>query len=108
MPSSTWSRVDTDSLDLAFDGELIYWRGPSPHYFVVVPPETSAIIRSISTAVTYGWGAIPVRVRLGDDEWPTSLFPKDGRYLVPIRKAVRLAQDVGEGDVVAVELTIRT
>ena len=99
--------MDAEGLDLAFDGELIYWRGPSPHYFVVVPPDASALIRTLSSAVTYGWGAIPVRVRLGDREWPTSLFPKDGRYLVPIRKAVRLAEDLDEGDVVAVELIIR-
>jgi len=99
--------VEADTLDLAFDGELVYWRGPSPHYFVVVPPDESSLIHAMSTAVTYGWGAIPVRVRLGDREWPTSLFPKDGRYLVPIRKAIRLAEDLAEGDVVSVELVIR-
>ena len=99
--------MDADTLDLAFDGELIYWRGPSPHYFVVVPPDASSLIRAISTAVTYGWGAIPVRVRLGGHEWPTSLFPKDGRYLVPIRKAVRQGEVLDEGDIVAVELVIR-
>jgi Domain of unknown function (DUF1905) len=99
--------VDADSLDLAFAGELIFWRGPSPHYFVVVPEEPSALIRAVSTTVTYGWGAIPVRVRLRDHTWSTSLFPKDGRYLVPIRKAVRLAEGLAEGDVVDLELVIR-
>jgi nucleoside-triphosphatase THEP1 len=29
-------------------------------------------------------------------------FPKDGRYLVPIRKAIRLAEGLFEGDVVDV------
>ena len=28
--------------------------------------------------MTYGWGMIPVSVRIGDTEWTTSLWPKDG------------------------------
>ena len=98
--------MDADTLDLAFDGELIYWRGPSPHYFVVVPPDASSLIRAISTAVTYGWGAIPVRVRLGGHEWPTSLFPKDGGYIVPIKAAVRKSEQLELGDTVKLQLSL--
>ena len=98
--------MEPDDLDLVFTGEVIYWRGPSPYFFVVAPPDVSAAIRSVSAAVTYGWGAIPVHVDLGEHAFRTSLFPKDGRYLVPIRKSIRLAEGVGEGDQVTVRLHI--
>ena len=38
-------------------------------------------LHAVAAAVTYGWGVIPVEVRLGGSAWPTSLFPKDGGYL---------------------------
>jgi hypothetical protein len=57
--------------------------------------------------VTYGWGVIPVIVRIGKSVWQTSLFPKDGRYLVPIKASVRNAEDLEEGDDVTVRLEVR-
>ncbi|HEX2989748.1 MAG TPA: DUF1905 domain-containing protein, partial [Anaerolineales bacterium] len=56
--------------------------------------------------VTYGWGVIPVHVRIGSTEYTTSLFPKDGRYLVPVKASVRKAEDLQEGDTVTVRLEI--
>ena len=99
-------RLGAGVLDLAFSGRVLYWRGPAPYYFVAVPDEPSAAIRAVAAVVTYGWGVIPVRVALGESAWQTSLFPKDGRYLVPIRKAVRLAEDLSEGDMVSIRLDV--
>ena len=56
--------------------------------------------------MTYGWGVIPVRVRIGKTEWKTSLFPKDGLYLVPLKDVVRKAEGLAEGDRVTVWLEI--
>jgi len=56
--------------------------------------------------VTYGWGVIPVQVRIGKTEWQTSLFPKDGRYLVPIKASVRKAETLEEGDEVTIWLKV--
>jgi hypothetical protein len=89
---------------IEFTGAVFVWRGPAPFYFVAVPEAEAAEIRSIASAVTYGWGMIPVRVRIGATEWRTSLFPKDGRYLVPLKDAVRRAERIAEGDVVAVRV----
>jgi hypothetical protein len=50
---------------------------------------------------------IPVRVWLGNSAWTTSLFPKDGRYLVPIKASVRNAEQLEEGDQVTVQLEVR-
>jgi hypothetical protein len=73
-----------------------------------VPDEAAAELRSIAPLVTYGWGVIPVGVRVGHSAWRTSLIPKDGGYLVPIRDAIRAAEQVAPGDVVTLELELRT
>jgi hypothetical protein len=99
--------MEIDSLDLEFDGEVWQWRGPSPFYFITVPDEPSALLRSMSSAVTYGWGMIPVRVRIGRTTWETSLFPKDGRYVVPLKDAVRAAERLDEGELASVWLELR-
>jgi hypothetical protein len=93
-------------VELEFDGEIIHWRGPSPFHFVTVPDEPSAAIESVKSLVTYGWGAIPVQARIGDTEFRTSLFPKDERYLVPVKDAVRRAEQLSVGDVVTVVLQL--
>jgi hypothetical protein len=91
---------------MRISSEVIVWRGPAPFYFVPVPDEESLDIRELANELTYGWGVIPVTVRLGRTEWTTSLFPKDGRYLVPLKAKVRTAEGVEEGDTVTVELTL--
>jgi hypothetical protein len=95
-------------LEIEVTGELWHWRGPSPYHFISVPDEASAAIRALAAIVTYGWGMIPVEARLGQTVWETSLFPKDGRYVVPIKDAVRKAEALVQGDVVTIQLVIRT
>ena len=82
------------------------WRGPSPFHFVTVPDEESAQLQATSAIVTYGWGMIPVGARIGSTEWTTSLFAKDGGYVVPLKDAVRQAERIDVGDVVTVRLRV--
>ncbi len=93
-------------MQIEFTGKLLFWRGPAPWYFVTVPEAQSLDLKAISAFVTYGWGVIPVRVRIGKTEWKTSLFPKDGRYLVPIRVSVREAENLEVDDEVTVQLAV--
>ena len=93
-------------MKLRFKGELFHWRGPAPFHFVGVPEAESAAIKDVAAMVTYGWGVIPVRARIRTTEWTTSLFPKDGGYLVPVKIAVRRAEKLELGDVVPVSLTL--
>jgi hypothetical protein len=90
-----------------FNGKIWFWRGPAPWYFVTVPAVQSRDLKAISEIVTYGWGVIPVHVRVGKTEWRTSLFPKDGRYIVPIKASVREAEKLEEGDNVTLQLEVR-
>jgi hypothetical protein len=94
-------------MELAFTGPVIEWRGPAPYYFVRVPEEESADIREVAAMATYGWGVIPVEARVGEVAFETSLFPRDGGYLLPLKNAVRKPQGLGSGDEVAVEMTVR-
>jgi len=93
-------------MEFEFTGEIIYWRGPSPFHYLPVPAQESAAIKAVSSQVTYGWGVIPVLAQIGDTEWETSLFPKDGRYLVPIKDLVRKAEVLELGDTVTVRLVL--
>jgi hypothetical protein len=94
-------------MNLEFSGKIWFWRGPSPFHFVTVPEEQCRDLKAISTHVTYGWGMIPVHVQIGKTEWKTSLFPKEGRYLVPIKNSIRKAEKLQEGDKVTVRLEVR-
>jgi hypothetical protein len=93
-------------MDIEFDGELWVWKGPAPWYFVTVPAQQCHDLRAIAGSVTYGWGMIPVQVRIGKTAWKTSLFPKDGRYLVPIKASVRKAERLAQGDTVTIRLDV--
>jgi len=94
-------------VDLEFSGDVWFWRGPSPYHFVTVPEEESAELQSAAALVTYGWGMIPVAVRVGSTQWTTSLFPKDGGYVLPVKDLVRKAEGIDVGDTVDVRLTIQ-
>ena len=93
-------------MDLEFSGEMWFWRGPAPFHFVTVPEEQSQDIEAISAEVTYGWGCIPVAARVGKTKFTTSLFPKDGGYIVPIKVAVRRAECIELGDIVRIKLRV--
>ena len=91
---------------IEFNGKIWFWKGPAPWFFVTVPAKQSRDLKAISGFVTYGWEVIPVQVRIGKTEFKTSLFPKDGRYLVPLKASVRKAENLDEGDKVTIRLEI--
>ncbi len=93
-------------MDLEFSGVLYEWRGPAPYHFVEVPDDEAEQLRETAAAVTYGWGMIPVSGRIGDTRFTTSLWPKDGGSVVPVKDAVRLPEALELGDEVTVHLTV--
>ena len=97
---------EAPSIELEFEGEVVYWRGPSPFHFVGIPEDECREIADVASLVTYGWGAIPVSAHIGETDWTTSLFPKDGGYLLPVRDAIRKAEGIEVGETIAVRLVI--
>jgi hypothetical protein len=91
---------------LTFVSRLIEWRGPAPYYFVPVPEPECADIQEVAAMATYGWGVIPVEAEIDGTVFETSLFPKDGGYLLPLKDAVRRPLGVAPGDQVSVEMTV--
>lgn len=93
-------------MELEFSGTMWFWRGPSPWHFVTVPEPECTELKFVSASVTYGWGMIPVGARIGQSEWATSLFPKDGRYVLPVKSWVRDAERLELDDTVQVRLVV--
>ena len=93
-------------MDLEFTGEMWWWKGPAPWHFVTVPEPECMELEAASALVTYGWGMIPVTARIGGTSWKTSLFPKDGRYIVPVKARVRHPEGLEVGDTVTVRLAV--
>jgi hypothetical protein len=92
--------------DIAFEADVIEWRGPAPYYFVAVPDALVGEVRYAARLASYGWGVVPVVTSMAGLDFHTSLFPKDGGYLLPIRVAVRRAAGIEVGDAVHVRMRV--
>jgi len=65
----------------------------------------TALMRRLERGSRKGFGALRVSARIGDSEWQTSVFPaKDGSWWLPVKAAIRRAEGIGDGDIVALVL----
>jgi Domain of unknown function (DUF1905) len=92
----------------AFRAELWQYEGPGAWYFVSLPLDVADDIRARFGTHASGFGAIKVQAEVGSTQWATSLFPDKtrGTYLLPIKKAVREAEDLEPGDIATVSLRV--
>lgn len=76
-------------------------------HFVTVPEETSDEIADLAEGRSGGFGSVRVEVVCGDTTWRTSLFPSkaEAAYVLPVKAAVRRAEDLQPGDVVRLRIT---
>ena len=72
--------------------------------FAKIPEKEAQQIKEDSKMLTYGWGVIPCTVTIGKTSTTTSLFPKDGGYLVPIKVALSKTESVTYGQQVSITL----
>jgi hypothetical protein len=93
-------------MNIEFTGKIWFWKGPAPWYFVTVPEKECQDIKDISGAVTYGWGMIPVYAQIGRTRWYTAMWPKDGRYILPLKANIRKAENLEEGNEVTIQLEV--
>ena len=93
-------------MKIKFQGTMIEWRGPSPFYFVPVPEAQSKKIKAIAAQLTYGWGVIPVIGKIGKTDFSTALIPREGVYFLPIKNAVRFAEELEVGSEVSVSISV--
>ncbi|PZQ64974.1 MAG: DUF1905 domain-containing protein [Phenylobacterium zucineum] len=91
----------------AFEADVFHWRGPSPYFFVALPPAEAEEVRRLSRIVTYGWGMIPAVGEVAGVAFTTALFRKDETYYVPLKDAVRHKAGVTAGDRIAIQVAVQ-
>lgn len=97
-----------DRVTYDFTAPLWEWDAKAAWFFVTVPVDISDEIDARTEGFTNGFGSVKVRVRIGGSEWSTSVFPdsKQQAYVLPIKKAVRVAEKLKPGDAVRVHLEL--
>lgn len=91
---------------ITFVGTVIEWRGPAPFFFVAVPADLVGAVRRAARLASYGWGVVPVQAVVKGAAFTTSLFPKDGGYLLPLKGTVRRTAGIVLGDAVTVDIQV--
>ena len=90
--------------------ETAVWRhtGEAAWYFATLPGDVSDDIEARTVESRRGFGSVRVRVRVGATTWVTSVFPdtKAQAYVLPVKKQVRHAEGIGDGDTVRIELEL--
>ena len=97
-------------MEYSFSASLWRWSARTDAwFFVALPPELADEIDAVA-GVKAGFGSVPVTASVGLTRWQTSIFPDAGRgtFVLPVKKAVRTARGVGEGDTLTVTLELRT
>ena len=92
-------------MDIEFSGELVEWRGPAPNHIVPLPRDAPDHVDEVNAAGV-DRGGVPVRARIGDTDFTTSMFPREETWFLPVKDAVRRAEQVEHGDVVEVRLHV--
>ncbi len=95
-------------MDLRFQARLWLYEGAGAWHFVTLPTEVAEVIREVRPAPARGFGAVRVAATVGQTRWATSVFPdsKSGSYVLPVKKQVRAAEGLAEGDLVEVVLEV--
>lgn len=95
-------RIDFDAVVFRWDARV-----DSSWFFAAVPPDLSAEVRELHGDHARGFGSLRVEATIGDSTWRTSIFPgSDGRYVLPLKRAVREKQELHEDGPVSVSLEV--
>lgn len=91
---------------IEFDSPVVRWeKRVDAWYFATLPEELSLEIRELP-APPRGFGSLRVRARIGASIWHTSIFFSSPEFVLPLKKEIRAAQGIDEGDIVTVDLEI--
>lgn len=99
-------------LMITFTGVCWLWQAEkAAWHFITLPQDKSEEIKYFAENIhgkRRGWGAVKVRVTIGETCWQTSIFPSSqlDAYLLPIKSDVRKKENFSVGDHVNVQLKI--
>ncbi|GMA30562.1 DUF1905 domain-containing protein [Litorihabitans aurantiacus] len=88
-----------------FGAEIVEWRGPAPFLFAPLPEDLSAEVKEAARGIQY-WGQVPVVARIGGTEFATAMWPRHGRFLLPVKVAVQRAENIALGDEVVASIRL--
>lgn len=97
--------------ELGFTAEVWRWDGQEAWFFATLPQDVTEQVREVS-GPRRGFGSVKVEATAtsgaGETVWCTSVFPdsRSGRFLLPLKRAIRQAHDLDEGDSVDLRLTV--
>jgi len=95
---------------VTFDADLWMWdaRRADSWTFVSLPEAVSEEIRELTDGLPRGFGSVRVQATIGDSVWLTSIFPDTKRncYVLPVKRAVRVAEDLGINDTATVTVEL--
>lgn len=93
---------------ISFQAEVWEHDGPAAWHFISLPEPDADDIEAEHGHRAKGFGSLRVEVTIGSSRWSTSIFPdsKRGTYVLPVKKAVRQAEDLAAGSVAHVELVV--
>ena len=94
-------------MEFTFKAKMWEWRGPAPFYFMSLPEQSAQEIQEQSAEITYGWGMIPVTATIGKTTFETSMFRKNGTYVLPIKNMVRLPEALVLDESYKIHLSIK-
>ncbi|MET3963628.1 hypothetical protein ABIE44_003562 [Marmoricola sp. OAE513] len=102
-----WRTTLSSGEVVEFTAELFLW-SDGGWYFVRLPVEAAEEVRDLVTAPPTGFGSVRVEVTIGTSRWRTSVFPDkaSGSFLLPVKKPVRVAEGIDDGDEVRVLLEV--
>jgi hypothetical protein len=91
-----------------FDAVVWEHEGQGSWHFVSLPEPEADDIEELFGQGARGFGSLRVEVTIGATRWTTSIFPdnKRGTYLLPVKKAVRVAEGLSAGSVASIELVV--
>ncbi len=94
-------------MQFTFSARLWQWAARTDAWwFVTVPPDVSDELAELPLPPR-GFGSVKVTVTVGATTWSTSVFPSEEQkgYVLPVKRAVRVAEKIADGGVVDVVLT---
>lgn len=91
---------------LEFSAPVTEWRGPAPFFFLALPEDCLGEVHFAARQASYGWGCVPVEANIGGVDFTTSLIPRDGGFLLPLKVAVRKAASIDPFDKVTATIRI--
>lgn len=92
----------------AFSAEVVPWGGQGSFFYCNLPIEMADEISEVTAGLRRGFGSVRVDVRCGKSTWRTSIFldAKANSYLLPVKKAIRVAEGIADGAIADFEIEL--